>query len=1578
MLLLTLLPLVGWAASATIVNTDGTAGYVVLPATGGIAPEELAVKIGETVKPGTAIYAADGVTAVDGSITEMGNYFLKVDDTGALYPFQAAEVKKNGSVFDFVWNAESWLTANGQGRGLNMYYSYFEGLETPQYLDYGWWHDADYQDVNPAEAANPLFTKMWDQENPSSAWGSNFNRSWISAINCIDKAWPERTSNAKADVLKYDSQDEDAGVYAEIADFGGPTENWLKYGYPWVVFAFDTEEENDYNVVFRYNGATTTLTDASLGAMKFGKSRKWATVSGLFSETFNQVTSYPLWLDVDNKTGEPKATPFPAFVDYAGEAFDIDKLEVLLLPAEAPNADLLRDYTWTMTPTTVGYNAQAQAPTITVTAKDLSGQTVTVPQFNATDGSENWTARYFTTAETPEEVEEMINKGVYDVYVYLAGEDQPIGGVAGAKQFEITAFQLTLGASTTYKQLGDPDPAPNYGLLYDNAPEAVKAEAANLIIDGLYLHRIAGYDDPENDYAGRDIKFFMEMNNASVKNQDGTTNTNYMISISSTEAWLIITKKLIRDGEFRAVVNDDIFTYDGLAKEPTDIALEQDKNFDKRGEADYEADWQLVSGFGSILGTVSENFEITYANNIAADAYGEPRLQGEEPNQEAVYDWMANVEPANRATVILTPKEDGNFASIIPLGNEQYLEGADNVTGQFKIKQRNINTATIAEIDEVIFKNADFTPTPAVTYDNGTETGLTLVSGEDFDYGYSDNKYVGTATVTVEATNIVTVGGDVTIKTYTGNWWNKQDATFDISAFEFTLKPVDIQKTVGDTDPDPLTTLEAIPSANMVNGEGQPLTFPVTDVTTLLKQGWTLSRAKGEYPAVCDINVNNAELLASDPADVSDPAHNYIMTVETGVLEIVEPHAFYISSVGVEKEFRSGNTTIPFDGFYLYHRNNVGEYLEVTEGEVYEELAEKITANERTAVGGNFPQAGTYNNQIRPVIPTDLGIDVAYLPVGNYTHVGVEGQVNEGTLIITPRKVTIVAEDKTTVFGEDYAELTYKLYDGHVEENFVGLQESEVQLNQGTAYAANTIAYFGGLRTEIATAVAAADKPLTANVTDPIVIVDHYLNDTQTTAQRNPNYDIKFINGTYTVTPSTEGYFVTVEWEKKYGDTQWTKTVTWTFGDSKETAEPITGDKPFTDDEIGFSWTDDQEPTTPDTYESGTDFTITYPEGGNVIGGYQVTYEGTATITKADAIIIAVKTLGSEYPVPPTLSFDNKRVTVTGTTFADVAAYGNFVLTYTKPEVGFIKDGAPVQVEFNGKAYGTAAGEEVDPEDWAWAANYEKVTVKSGKVMVTAPDEITLDVVAFNKASYDEEYDVNDQLIRDYHGTPVKKIHFASSAQNDYVVKHDQWYSMVLPFDATVRQIQKIFNGFVAVDILDINHSAAKASQIKFSLTVGDVEANTPFIAKTDLDYTFPAENSTIEDANGIEIKYPVDGAIAEDANGNQFIGTYEAFFADDATSYDLINLSKGAISPAAVDAYVRPLGAYIKVAAGVPNNEVRIFIEEADGTITAINGVNGKVESVNGEGIYNLSGQRVNKAQKGIYIQDGKKVLVK
>ena len=64
----------------------------------------------------------------------------------------------------------------------------------------------------------------------------------------------------------------------------------------------------------------------------------------------------------------------------------------------------------------------------------------------------------------------------------------------------------------------------------------------------------------------------------------------------------------------------------------------------------------------------------------------------------------------------------------------------------------------------------------------------------------------------------------------------------------------------------------------------------------------------------------------------------------------------------------------------------------------------------------------------------------------------------------------------------------------------------------------------------------------------------------------------------------------------------------------------------------------------------------------------------------------------------------------------------------------------------------------------------------------------------------------------------------------------------------------------------------------------------------------------------------------------------------------------------------------YIVVGAGNGANTLGFTIE--DGEANAINGI--ASETAAPEGIYNLQGQKVEKATKGIYIINGKKVLVK
>ena len=191
----------------------------------------------------------------------------------------------------------------------------------------------------------------------------------------------------------------------------------------------------------------------------------------------------------------------------------------------------------------------------------------------------------------------------------------------------------------------------------------------------------------------------------------------------------------------------------------------------------------------------------------------------------------------------------------------------------------------------------------------------------------------------------------------------------------------------------------------------------------------------------------------------------------------------------------------------------------------------------------------------------------------------------------------------------------------------------------------------------------------------------------------------------------------------------------------------------------------------------------------------------------------------------------------------------------------------------------------------------------------------------------------------------------------------EQWYSMVLPFETSVKEISETF-GYAIVDVLDVTKNNG---DVTLKLWMGDLAANTPFIVKVyeDLDLssvTF-ADKEIVWDA----------APASTDKSGNQFIGTYSKITQDfGANDY---YVSGGNLNNNAKNVTILPTGAYIKAASAAS----RIFIQEPDGTTTAIEGVvNAEPASV--EGWYNLNGVKLNAkpSQKGVYILNGKKVVVK
>ena len=149
-------------------------------------------------------------------------------------------------------------------------------------------------------------------------------------------------------------------------------------------------------------------------------------------------------------------------------------------------------------------------------------------------------------------------------------------------------------------------------------------------------------------------------------------------------------------------------------------------------------------------------------------------------------------------------------------------------------------------------------------------------------------------------------------------------------------------------------------------------------------------------------------------------------------------------------------------------------------------------------------------------------------------------------------------------------------------------------------------------------------------------------------------------------------------------------------------------------------------------------------------------------------------------------------------------------------------------------------------------------------------------------------------------------------------------------------------------------------SEVKF-YEVTNAPANTGLLLKAD------------EGSYKLKMEY-ISGEGATDATGNALIGVNEQTVVDKKGIFVLLKGDKGVgfYKTTAESFTVGANTAYIDAIAG---DNARSFIA-LDGETTAIEGI-ATEKVMNGE-VYNLQGQRVVKAQKGLYIINGKKVVIK
>ena len=184
--------------------------------------------------------------------------------------------------------------------------------------------------------------------------------------------------------------------------------------------------------------------------------------------------------------------------------------------------------------------------------------------------------------------------------------------------------------------------------------------------------------------------------------------------------------------------------------------------------------------------------------------------------------------------------------------------------------------------------------------------------------------------------------------------------------------------------------------------------------------------------------------------------------------------------------------------------------------------------------------------------------------------------------------------------------------------------------------------------------------------------------------------------------------------------------------------------------------------------------------------------------------------------------------------------------------------------------------------------------------------------------------------------------------------------TVVLPFDATPEEVG-------ASKVLEYAGTRTDASGIILQFrTVSALSANTPYAIFADADFAIESfENKTVEEPTDLTVSDPE----------YSFVGTYTAYEKGESPIVDGDFIAD-------VDEFTRANGgnkirAYRAYLKKVGTSDASVSIAFDDVVVDGIESAR-LLNGMSGDTIYNLNGQKVNNPTRGIYIINGKKVVIK
>ena len=188
----------------------------------------------------------------------------------------------------------------------------------------------------------------------------------------------------------------------------------------------------------------------------------------------------------------------------------------------------------------------------------------------------------------------------------------------------------------------------------------------------------------------------------------------------------------------------------------------------------------------------------------------------------------------------------------------------------------------------------------------------------------------------------------------------------------------------------------------------------------------------------------------------------------------------------------------------------------------------------------------------------------------------------------------------------------------------------------------------------------------------------------------------------------------------------------------------------------------------------------------------------------------------------------------------------------------------------------------------------------------------------------------------------------------------DKWSTIVLPFDIASTDINTVFGADAKVAEL----TGGTTTDLTFSTTLTDskMKANQPYAIKVASDFT----NTAIENVDIVE------GMPTQTVGDWQFIGTYTSGNIPEGSYF----FSNNKLYKAGDDTNtIAPFRAYFTYTGAGEARDLNFIIDEED--VTAINSAKSQVLTANGQ-YYDLQGRKVANPTRGLYIVNGKKVVIK